>query len=74
MNKWLWYSFVVVAVVLLILSMLTGRIGLSITTLALALLLKRFYHTIPLPDYLTKNKVYSSVSGKTYNFSDDKKI
>lgn len=73
MNKWLWYSLVVVAVVMLILSMFTGQIGLSITALALALLLKRFYHTIPLPNYVTKNKVYSSVNGKTYNFSDHKK-
>lgn len=67
MNKWLWYLLVLVAFGLLILSVLTGKLFLSLASLLLALLLKRYYHSIPLPKYITKNKIYSSISGKIYD-------
>jgi len=69
MNKWLWYSLVLIAIGLLLLSMLTGKLILSVMTLLLALFLKRYYHSIPLPKYLTTNKIHSSISGKIYDSS-----
>lgn len=73
MNKWVWYALVLVAVMLLILSMLTGQFILSIVTLALVLFLKRYYHTIPLPAFMEKHRVYSSVTGKIYEPTKSKK-
>ncbi|REJ29748.1 MAG: hypothetical protein C6P37_04675 [Caldibacillus debilis] len=49
MNKWLWYFLVVVAAVLLILSFLKGNALLAVLAFLLALFLRRFYDSIPLP-------------------------
>ncbi|MGG5253642.1 hypothetical protein ACQYAD_09110 [Neobacillus sp. SM06] len=73
MNKWMWYAGVVAAMVLFILSLLTGKILISIISLIFALFLKRFYHKIPLPRVYTKNKIYSNISGKIYPSSTPKK-
>nr|WP_295970354.1 hypothetical protein [uncultured Bacillus sp.] len=70
MNKWLWYSLVLVATVLLILSFLTGELVIALATLGLTLFLKRYYHQIPLPKFYTKHKIYSNISGKVYDPSN----
>jgi len=49
MNKWLWYLLVVAATVLLILSFLKGNALLAVLAFLLALFLRRFYDSIPLP-------------------------
>lgn len=66
MNKWLWYSLVVLAVVLLIFSMMTGKSMAAFIALGLALILKRYYHKLHLPKIYTKHKVYSNISRKIY--------
>lgn len=67
MNKWLWYSLVVVAAVLLFFSVMTGNALIAIVALGLTLFLKRYYHQIPLPKSFEKHKIYSNLSGKIYH-------
>ena len=74
MNKWIWYAGVVAAMVLFILSLLTGKILLSIISLIFALFLKQFYNKIPLPRVYIKNKIYSNISRKIYPSSTSKKL
>lgn len=63
-NKWIWYGLVLVALNFLLFSFAYKSPWLAIAAFALALLLKKDYHRIPLPKYVRTNKVYSAQQNK----------
>jgi len=49
MNKWLWYFLVAVSTGILIFSFITGNALLAVLAFLLAMFLRRFMDSIPLP-------------------------
>ncbi|WAA12695.1 hypothetical protein [Fervidibacillus halotolerans] len=59
MNKWLWYFLVLIALSLLVFSFIKGNAILAIIAFLLAMFLKRYYQSIPLPRSIQERIDYS---------------
>lgn len=67
MNKWVWYSLVVLAVWLLVHSFVEKDFLKGIIALVIALFLKKQYHNIPLPNAIIKHQIYSRAKQRNNN-------
>ncbi|PLR75221.1 hypothetical protein CU633_22290 [Bacillus sp. V3-13] len=70
LSKGTWYSLVLVALLLLIISVIKSSIWIGLISFALAMLLKKEYGNIPLPEAITKQKIYSAAKQEFYEASE----
>ncbi|RSK54619.1 hypothetical protein [Bacillus canaveralius] len=70
LTKATWYSLVLVALLLLIISVIKGSIWIGLISFVLAMFLKKESANIPLPDAIAKQKIYSAAKQEIYEASE----